>query len=386
MALVNCPECGKQVSDSAMACPNCGYVIKEHFEKIEHEKMENARSEQAEKDRILKEQKKKEILEKIKSNKPAIIVVAAAVIILCFGAIVFNAVVLKPKRNSEKLRADIEGAFLSSDFDTAYGLLKDNGIFENQYVERLATCADNSEQLNRIFEYTSKLTDASQYNDLINAELLKEAYDVGDFVYVRKYYLALNDRSDELAKLDAEAEFFRHIQGRWICEARKYPSRDKANLLALYISGRHAYLYHGTLDDKFIKVAEADLKVQQKEEAYAVFKEGNYSYNIFEGRYGRLVVSNVSDPELEHDFRTGMYWSDFASGDEGWGLEYKDFETIEIPSIGMTALEVRRSTWGEPQKINIDTYAWGTSEQWVYSNSKYIYFENGIVVAIQDHN
>ena len=25
MALIKCPECGKQVSDKANACPNCGY-------------------------------------------------------------------------------------------------------------------------------------------------------------------------------------------------------------------------------------------------------------------------------------------------------------------------------------------------------------------------
>lgn len=30
MALINCPECGKEnVSDSADSCPNCGYAIKE---------------------------------------------------------------------------------------------------------------------------------------------------------------------------------------------------------------------------------------------------------------------------------------------------------------------------------------------------------------------
>lgn len=27
MALMNCPECGKEVSDKASACPNCGYRI-----------------------------------------------------------------------------------------------------------------------------------------------------------------------------------------------------------------------------------------------------------------------------------------------------------------------------------------------------------------------
>lgn len=28
MALITCPECGKEVSDSAGACPNCGYPLK----------------------------------------------------------------------------------------------------------------------------------------------------------------------------------------------------------------------------------------------------------------------------------------------------------------------------------------------------------------------
>lgn len=28
MALIKCPECGKEVSDSALICPQCGYPIK----------------------------------------------------------------------------------------------------------------------------------------------------------------------------------------------------------------------------------------------------------------------------------------------------------------------------------------------------------------------
>lgn len=35
MALVKCPECGKEnVSDGAKACPGCGYYIKAHFTKL----------------------------------------------------------------------------------------------------------------------------------------------------------------------------------------------------------------------------------------------------------------------------------------------------------------------------------------------------------------
>lgn len=41
MALVKCPECGKEVSDSAEACHNCGYGIKVHFEKTEEEENGN---------------------------------------------------------------------------------------------------------------------------------------------------------------------------------------------------------------------------------------------------------------------------------------------------------------------------------------------------------
>lgn len=52
------------------------------------------------------------------------------------------------------------------------------------------------------------------------------------------------------------------------------------------------------------------------------------------------------------------------------------------PAIGMTEQEVLDSAWGEPRNKNITTTVWGTTEQWVYSNNRYIYFDNGIVTAI----
>lgn len=42
MALVNCPECGKQVSSTALACPNCGYSVKEHFEALSQQSQANS--------------------------------------------------------------------------------------------------------------------------------------------------------------------------------------------------------------------------------------------------------------------------------------------------------------------------------------------------------
>lgn len=31
MALIDCPECGKSVSDSAESCPQCGYAVRRHL-------------------------------------------------------------------------------------------------------------------------------------------------------------------------------------------------------------------------------------------------------------------------------------------------------------------------------------------------------------------
>lgn len=32
MALITCPECGREISDKAVACPHCGFPIQEHLQ------------------------------------------------------------------------------------------------------------------------------------------------------------------------------------------------------------------------------------------------------------------------------------------------------------------------------------------------------------------
>lgn len=58
MAIIKCPECGREkVSDSAEACPDCGYGIKAHFERIRKEEEEKHRKEEL---RKLEEERRKE--------------------------------------------------------------------------------------------------------------------------------------------------------------------------------------------------------------------------------------------------------------------------------------------------------------------------------------
>lgn len=64
MALVKCPECGREkVSDSADMCPDCGYAIKAYYDKIKKEEEEKRLAEEREKQRIAEEEERKRLQE-----------------------------------------------------------------------------------------------------------------------------------------------------------------------------------------------------------------------------------------------------------------------------------------------------------------------------------
>lgn len=46
--------------------------------------------------------------------------------------------------------------------------------------------------------------------------------------------------------------------------------------------------------------------------------------------------------------------------------------------------ELCKEAWGEPRSVNKTTTAYGVNEQWVYSTSRYLYFDNGVLTAIQE--
>lgn len=62
----------------------------------------------------------------------------------------------------------------------------------------------------------------------------------------------------------------------------------------------------------------------------------------------------------------------------------KEEKKREGVRIGMTKQEVLDSSWGSPIDINTTTNKYGVREQWVYGNGNYLYFEDGILVTIQN--
>ena len=58
---------------------------------------------------------------------------------------------------------------------------------------------------------------------------------------------------------------------------------------------------------------------------------------------------------------------------------------LPAPRLGMTRQQVvNESNWGRPYDVHRTTTVSGVREQWVYGDSRYLYFENGVLTAIQD--
>jgi len=52
--------------------------------------------------------------------------------------------------------------------------------------------------------------------------------------------------------------------------------------------------------------------------------------------------------------------------------------------IGMTTKQVLESSWGKPESVNRTTTARSVNEQWVYGGGSYLYFDDGVLTAIQN--
>ena len=69
MALVKCPECGKMVSDSAEACPDCGYAVKKYFDNIRLQEEKKKLEEQKAAQRIKEQEKQQKRIEQVANSK-----------------------------------------------------------------------------------------------------------------------------------------------------------------------------------------------------------------------------------------------------------------------------------------------------------------------------
>lgn len=103
------------------------------------------------------------------------------------------------------------------------------------------------------------------------------------------------------------------------------------------------------------------------------FQAAGSEYLVLESKYYGIVLQERCDGQWEAEYRR-----------VNTETAIPVTELKKEPALGMTADEVKNSTWGEPKDINRTITQYGVTEQWVYPDYKYIYFDNGVVTAIQD--
>lgn len=116
------------------------------------------------------------------------------------------------------------------------------------------------------------------------------------------------------------------------------------------------------------------------------------------GYFADMITENDNITEYKDNLKNGLgfyktYYRDLnvAKQKNNEELERvaaskqeKDNLKMSIPKVGMTSSEVRQTKWGSPDKINKNTYSWGTTEQWVYNKYGYVYFRDGKVSSVSE--
>ena len=129
----------------------------------------------------------------------------------------------------------------------------------------------------------------------------------------------------------------------------------------------------------FPQYYEIELGMNYSQVTDIIGNPGKLVYDSDGKQIYRWGTNNIEKPHFEIIFSDGAVLKKVDTGGKGGQVV-----SPEPPSIGMTKEEVLNSTWGSPEDINRTTTAYGVREQWVYSDYRYVYFENGVVTAIQE--
>lgn len=185
-------------------------------------------------------------------------------------------------------------------------------------------------------------------------------------------------KGEDVTKLLQEIEIEQFVDdASKMLESKNYTRAleliDKAAYSAKSLEKNNDY------QDKIVKLKNKILPLEvqrQIEIARKIAKEGEYTRAL------EILVSvdyiNTDSKIKENIAQLKNKYSVLQEKKE------KKKKKSEGVSIGMTQDDVLDSSWGKPKKINRTTTEFGTSEQWVYENYNYLYFEDGILVSIQN--
>ena len=157
---------------------------------------------------------------------------------------------------------------------------------------------------------------------------------------------------------------------------------------------REVYSYNGYSHIYYTKgTAIFYSDISSFEKYHGVLKDGGGVLNGTYAKWEDKSGINYTPEDLEHYIsliEQNKSFFDFMNeyADIYWSNYHKTTSPVSTektkPSPGMNKTEVQATDWGYPDKKNVDTYSWGTKEQWVYDDYGYVYFEDGIVTSVSE--
>lgn len=108
MALIKCPECGKEISDQATSCPNCGYPINNTKKEMAENPQSNSDDAEVQQMEVVSVANSSPELPKKKNTKRIILLIAA---IACVCLVVFGFVRMQQGTAAKNLLSDMEGCW-----------------------------------------------------------------------------------------------------------------------------------------------------------------------------------------------------------------------------------------------------------------------------------
>ena len=419
MALMKCPECSKEISDKAPACIHCGCPFvdiapSDSSDKVDEilnlfspigtkleiqdadsvyegtievpvdsYKCENRDYERDESssacldhNNVVEANKKRSIFNKTsKITIPIVLILVISIFTVVSG-------VSKQIKYNEALK------FLDEDkYDNAIEAFRGLAHFRDSEILLQKSIYDYSLSLFEQGYYDAALTkmfEIENYEDAPSViEEIKyfyaiDTYEQGDFVEAKRLFreVPAHLSREYLSNIEIIGKF----QGVW---------EDYSSVL-----GKTSSYY--TVDGNQATWTSSEMEIEHE---LIPIKEGGISY----------VISRYVEPEKYKNSRD-RYWVIEEIDGKNCLSSYSSYESMVnketgalnklvytrgsssthivqdglIPYIGMPRDELLVSAWGKPKDINTTTTRYGSKEQWVYPNSKYVYVEENIVIAIQD--
>lgn len=229
--------------------------------------------------------------------------------------------------DKQEQKTDVIATSVAETTDSIFN--EDNSIIYETAIENINN--HNLSRAKELFTYIGNYEDAETYIDLI--EFITNIH--GDYYFVRagdsKYTFQITDKSVK-------------VSNPQISYTAKYDTLSF------------------TTDDEY---------------GFKLVAKDGYGIYVFVEKDGAVYYRSIGDTYTNTEYFDETEYSRLYHYENGYA-EPKE------PEIGMTADEVKNSTWGDPTKINKTATKYGVHEQWVYSPGRYIYLDDGIVTSIQD--